>query len=114
VIVRNITRGKLLGERISDSATFLSRLLGLIGRPGLSPGEGIWIRPCRSIHSFGMRFEFDALFLDGEGKVVGCCPRFRRNRVSPWFREASGVLELPPGTIERSRTEAGDEIAFER
>ncbi|HEY5996033.1 MAG TPA: DUF192 domain-containing protein, partial [Candidatus Deferrimicrobiaceae bacterium] len=79
----------------------------------LVPGAGIWIHPCNSIHSFGMRFEFDALFLDAEGRVVGACSRFRRNRISGIHRNARGVLELPAGTIEATGTEVGDAIVFE-
>ena len=60
-----------------------------------------------------MRFEFDALFLGPDWKVVGLYERFRRNRISRVFWNARGVLELPAGTIERTGTEVGDEIRFE-
>jgi hypothetical protein len=60
-----------------------------------------------------MRFDFDALFLDRNLKVVGWYGRFRRNRISRVFWDARGVLELPAGTIERTGTEVGDEIQFE-
>ena len=93
--------------------SFLARLRGLLGTDGLAPGEGLWISPCSSIHSFKMRFVFDALFLGPGMKVVGRYERFRRNRVSRVFWNARGVLELPAGTIERTGTEVGDEIQFE-
>ena len=110
---RNATREVVIGEGILETATFLARLRGLLGTDGLAPGEGLWIRPCSSIHSIGMRFEFDALFLGPGGKVVGRYGRFRRNRISRVFWSARGVLELPAGTIERTGTEVGDEIQFE-
>ncbi len=72
----------------------------------------MWISPCSSIHSFGMVFEFDALFLDAEMKVVAQHRRFRKNRFSRIYWNARGVLELPGGTIERTGTEVGDEIEF--
>lgn len=87
---------------------------GLLGRDRLLPGEGLWILPCNSIHSFGMRFEFDALFLDRNRRVVGLYERFRRNRVSRVFPGARGVLELPAGTIRETGTEVGDEIEFRK
>lgn len=89
-----------------------SRLKGLLGARGLGPGEGLWIRPCSSIHSFGMRFRFDALFLDSSLRVVGRYPSFGKNRLSRLHGRAQGVLELPEGTIEASGTEVGDEIHF--
>jgi len=61
-----------------------------------------------------MRFVFDALFLSTDWKVVGLYERFRRNRISRVFWNARGVLELPAGTIERTGTEVGDEIRFEK
>jgi uncharacterized membrane protein (UPF0127 family) len=108
--VRNITRNLVLADAVRVADTFFARLRGLMGAKVLSFGEGVWICPCNSIHSFGMRFEFDALFLDGGNKVEGLYKRFRRNRISRIFWEARGVLELPAGTIERTGTEVGDEV----
>ena len=112
-MVRNVTRGCVLGEEIRSAVTFFLRLKGLIRTDGLATGEGLWISPCTGIHSFGMRFVFDALFLGPDRKVVGMYRRFRRNRMSRVFWDARGVLELPAGTIERTGTEVGDEIRFE-
>jgi uncharacterized protein len=110
--VRNVTRSRILGDAIRNADTFFARLTGLLSSRGLAAGEGLWIRPCRGIHSFGMRFAFDALFLDGAMKVVGLYQNFPRNRISRIFPRARGVLELPAGTIGRTGTEVGDEIAF--
>ena len=110
--VRNLTRSASLGDSVREAYDLLPRLKGLLGRSGLSLGEGLWICPCNSIHSIGMRFSFDALFLDSRMKVVGLYGRFPRNRVSRIFWNARGVLELPGGTIERTGTEVGDDIEF--
>jgi uncharacterized membrane protein (UPF0127 family) len=111
--VRNVTRGHVLGEMIRSADTFFARLKGLLRRDGLVAGEGLWISPCTGIHSFGMRFVFDALFLGPDRKVVGLCERFGRYRMSRIFWDARGVLELPAGTIARTGTEVGDELTFE-
>jgi hypothetical protein len=112
VTVWNKTRNRTAGSRILVADTRISRLRGLLFTDGLAPGEGLWISPCNSIHSFGMRFVFDALFLGPDRKVVGMYQRFRRNRISRVFWNARGVLELPAGTIERTGTGVGDEIEF--
>ena len=109
----NKTRRSMIGTGIRVADTFVSRLRGLLFTNSLGPGEGLWISPCTSIHSFGMRFVFDALFLGQDWRVVGLCERFRRNRISGVHWNARGVLELPAGTIERTGTEVGDEIQFE-
>lgn len=113
MMARNMTRDALLGERIRPAAGFLPRLVGLIGADGLSPGEGLWISPCTGIHSFGVRFEFDAVFLGPDRRVVGLYERFRRNRISAFYRQAAGVLELPEGVIGRTGTRLGDEVRVE-
>ncbi len=109
----NVTREVVIGVGVRKADTFFDRLRGLLGTDDLAHGEGLWISPCTSIHSFGMRYAFDALFLGPGGMVVGRYERFRRNRISRIFRNALGVLELPAGTIERTGTEVGDEIRFE-
>jgi len=111
--VYNRTKDSRLGGSIRAETGFFPRLKGLIGRGCLAEGEGLWLSPCHSIHSFGMAFEFDALFLDGTLNVVALYSSFRRNRVSRIFWNARGVLELPEGTIERTGTEVGDEIVFQ-
>jgi hypothetical protein len=113
LIFRNLTRGRIIGDAVRVAERFFPRMRGLLRTDGLAEGEGLWIHPCSSIHSIGMRFEFDALFLGPGGKVVGQYERFRRNRISRVFWSARGVLELPAGTIERTGTEVGDEIQFE-
>ena len=100
--VRNITRDNMLGDGIRGAWSLFSRMKGLLGVGGLSPGEGLWICPCNSIHSLGMAFEFDALFLNGGMRVVALYRRFRKNRLSRIYWNARGVLELPGGTIERT------------
>lgn len=110
--VVNRTRDRVLGDAIRQANTFFLRARGFLGADGLSEGEGLWICPCTGIHSFGMRFEFDALFLDAKRRVVGVYSRFRRNRLSRVFWNARGVLELPAGMIESTGTEVGDEIEF--
>ncbi len=110
--VNNVSRKQVLGETVREARSLFSRMKGLLGTDGLSPGDGLWISPCKSIHSFGMRFVFDAVFLGPDLKVLGKYERFRRNGISRVFWNACGVLELPAGTIERTETEVGDEIVF--
>lgn len=108
MIAVNRTKGKILGDRIGRAVTFVSRLAGLLGRQPLSEGEGLWIAPCRSIHSIGMRYAIDVLFLDGTGKVIGAYPRFPPARLTRYHPRAKGALELPQGILERTGTGPGD------
>lgn len=56
---------------------------------------------CRQIHTFFMRIKIDAVFLDGDQKIVALIPRMSPGKASPYIKKARHVLELPEGTIER-------------
>ncbi|HEY7586052.1 MAG TPA: DUF192 domain-containing protein [Candidatus Deferrimicrobiaceae bacterium] len=112
MIVFNLTRGRVLAERADRAETFISRLMGLLGRRPLAEGEGLWISPCRGVHSIGMRYSIDVLFLDGQGKVIGAIQGFPPMRLTGIFREAKGALELPDGVLRRTETACGDSVEF--
>lgn len=112
VAVHNARTGALLGGAVRVAARRWERLRGLLGRPEPRPGEGLLIEPCNGIHTVGMRYRIDVLFLDREGRVLRCAPRVPALRCIPWVRGARRVLELPAGTIEATRTIAGDLVAI--
>lgn len=112
MIAFNRTRGKVLGERIEPATTFLKRALGLLGRKSLRDGEGMWIAPCRLIHTFGMSFPIDVLFIDKEGRVLGLHRNLSSGRISRYFPKAAGVLELPSEVVHLTGTAEGDLIEF--
>lgn len=97
MIVRNATRGLVLGFQVSGAETFRLRLLGLMFRAGLPQGEGLLIRPCRAVHTHFMRFPIDVLFLDRESRVVHLIPAMAPWKLSPTIKDADAVLELPAG-----------------
>jgi uncharacterized membrane protein (UPF0127 family) len=61
---------------------------------------------------FFMRFAIDAVFVDASGRVVRAAERLRPWTPAVAARGARDVVELPPGTIARTRTQAGDVIRF--
>jgi uncharacterized membrane protein (UPF0127 family) len=96
-----------------------AKFLGLMGRPTLAEGAGLWLPESNGIHMMFMRFPIDAVFVgrpeggDGAGArpVVSIHPGLRAwTGLVPLVRGAHGVLELPVGTIERSGTQVGDLI----
>jgi uncharacterized membrane protein (UPF0127 family) len=110
VFVYNKTKETFLAFRVRVADSFLSRLVGLLGKRSLKPESGVWILPCNSIHTIGMLFRIDVVFIGKDFKVVGLRELFRPFSVTrPNFR-AESVLELPAHTIFKSRTEVGDEL----
>jgi len=113
VQVRNQTRETVLAEAAEVADTSAKRRTGLLKHKRLEPGEGLWIIPCESVHTFFMRFPIDLVYLDKDRKV-----RKVRHAVGPWrlsaCLSARSVLELPAGTAERTGTKPGDELVIEK
>ncbi len=88
--------------------TFLSRAKGLLGRSDLAQGCGLVITHCNSIHMFFMKFSIDVMFIDASGVVVGVVNAIKPGALSPIFWRADKAIELPVGTIEKTKTKTGD------
>jgi uncharacterized protein len=104
--------GTLVCERCLLAETPPARLRGLLGRAGLERGEGILLRPASSIHMWFMRFAIDALFLDGENRVLRIAPDLRPWRIAA-CRGAKAVVELAAGESGRLGVRPGD-VLFQR
>jgi uncharacterized membrane protein (UPF0127 family) len=109
VTVRNVSRGVLLGEAVDVADTSAKRRTGLLGKDGLAAGEGLWIVPCEGIHTIGMKFPIDVVFLSRKHEVLKVRSRMDKWRISCCLR-AHSVLELPAGTVERTGTRKGDQL----
>lgn len=92
--LRRLPTALVLGRRVPVALDRRSRLLGLAGLARRRAGAGLLIPGCRSVHTFGMRFALDLVFLDERLRPVGLRSRVLPNRVA-WFRRARAVLELP-------------------
>ncbi len=104
--------GVLLGSRIAVAHDWGTRLRGLLGRRALRPDEGLWLSPCSGIHTLGMRFSIDVLFLDAFQNVVKICHQVPPNRCRLGGSSAESVLELPAGTLSRLPVETGQQVLF--
>jgi uncharacterized membrane protein (UPF0127 family) len=96
---------------VADSSA--KRRTGLLKHDRLEPGSGLWIAPCEAVHSFGMRFAIDLVYLDRKKKVRKVRREMIPRRLSACLT-AHSVLELPVGTVDASRTEPGDQLEFEK
>ncbi|HZQ25478.1 MAG TPA: DUF192 domain-containing protein [Terriglobales bacterium] len=112
----NRTRSVYLAKNLQVADTHWTRLRGLMARdPDDFPeGQGLWIVPCRGVHTMGMRFPIDVVYLDGEETVVHVEEDLRPWRFAPIRIEARSVLELPRTTVSFTRTVVGDKIEIDR
>jgi uncharacterized membrane protein (UPF0127 family) len=91
---RGLERAQILGSTVPVATTLPSRLLGLALLRGGRAGAGLLIPRCRSVHTFGMRFPIDVLFLDADGRVIALSRGVPPCRVIR-CPGAMAVLELP-------------------
>lgn len=111
--VINRTRQTVLVERGRVADTAWLRLVGLLGRRGLEPGDGLLLRGEQAIHMFGMRFAIDVAYLDKNARVLRAIHALAPWQLGPFVRKSRDVLELPAGTLTATNTLEGDELAFE-
>jgi uncharacterized membrane protein (UPF0127 family) len=104
--------GAVLCERCVVADSMVRRMRGLLGRRELPPGEGILLWPASSVHSWFMRFAFDAVFVDRDFTVLRIAAD-----VKPWrarsHRGAHAVVELPAGECEQRGLAVGARLAAE-
>jgi uncharacterized membrane protein (UPF0127 family) len=111
--IKNLTKDTVLAETADAADTSRKRRVGLLKHESLAPGDGLWIVPCEAIHTFGMKFPIDIVFLNAKRKVLKVRHTMVRRRLSGCLW-ASSVLELPAGTLLATRTEKGDQLEFEK
>jgi uncharacterized membrane protein (UPF0127 family) len=101
-----------LATELSLADTHWSRLRGLLGarESDFSNGKGLWIKPCRGVHTLAMRFAIDVVYLDRAGAVVHLEQGLKPWRFAPVRLQAASVLELPRQTVATTKTAVGDKI----
>ena len=110
VCVFNRTREAFLGLRVAPADTVLLRLKGLLGRIAFKPHDGIWLIPSRGIHTIGMLFAVDLIYLDAANKVMHLVENLGPFRISPIRIRCASILELQPRSIFASNTQIGDTL----
>jgi len=108
--VINLTKQTWLATKVRKADNFLTRLVGLLKRSHLGPEEALWLMPSKGIHTIGMKFPIDVVFLTKDNQVVGLISGLAPYRISAIHLTGYSVLELPNGTIRKSRTELGDQF----
>jgi len=87
--------------------------VGLLGDSSLAPGAGLLIYPSQGVHTLGMRFTIDVVFLSHDFRVVGLREYLKPFRMTSLNWRSTCVLELPAGTIRSCRIEMDDQLVIE-
>jgi uncharacterized membrane protein (UPF0127 family) len=110
--VYNETRQSFLSLHVTVADTFFTSLKGLVGKKTLKKDEGLWLIPSKGIHTLGVLFPIDLVYLDAHRKVIHLVEHLRPFRFAPIKAGCESVLELPIRTICRSDTRVGDSFVI--
>jgi uncharacterized membrane protein (UPF0127 family) len=106
----NLTNGGILANRAGVADTPASRRRGLLGTESLPEGEGLIIVPCRNVHTIGMKYPIDVVFVDESWAVKRVVHGLKPGRLSPLVFNSRAVLELPAGVAAATGTVKGDQL----
>jgi len=106
-VIRNATQNTIIAKEYSAKRGF-GKLRGLLGK---NKAETIVFQTRFGIHTFFLRLPLDLLILDDNG-VAKLCRTVKPNRITVWNIRFKTVIELPSGTLHRTRTKIGDIIVL--
>jgi uncharacterized membrane protein (UPF0127 family) len=109
-VLRNTRNGTIVATRVDRLTGFFRRGLGLLARASLRRDEGVWLTSCDAIHTIGMRYAIDVVFVDREDRVLQIDRNVKPNRFALICRTAKAVIELSAGALDQVDLAIGDRL----
>lgn len=108
---RLVHRGELARIAVEVADRAVERMRGLLGRVALDADRALWLEPCNAVHTFGMRFPIDVVFIDRRGCVLSIHRNVGSARVLFCWR-ARAALEMGAHVAQALRVEVGDRLEW--
>lgn len=104
----------VLFNEVKLANDFRTRLVGLLKTKSLDPQQGLLLEKCRQVHTFGMKFSIDVIFLSREGEILDMEKNMGPGRISRHVKDAYWVLELESGSLARQNLKNHQQITFRK
>lgn len=104
--------GKVIISKLDIANTPMEKMIGLLMRKKIGEEEGLLLVGCRCIHTFFMKFEIDAFFLNKSKKILKIYKNVSPWRITGYIRDAVYVLETAGGIADRYNLKEGDNLEF--
>jgi len=101
-------------DNLETAEALADRTRGLLGHEPLQHGQGMLIRPCRWIHTFGMSFPIDVLYVNRRWRIVAVSENLRPGRMDRPVPHAWFVVEMAAGAIRHAGLRVGDRVEIQR
>lgn len=111
IAIKRAKNKKSLINNVMHAKNTWQRFRGLIGRKKLKADQGLMLTPCSSVHTIGMTYPLDLVFLDKSGTVLKCVNGIKPFRLA-MAKKARHTLELAPGQIAKLGIKQGDTLSW--
>lgn len=99
----------LAGAELADG--FAARFVGLMLRRRLQPDQAMCLSNCCRVHTIGMRFAIDVVFVDAGGVIVRLVGRLAPNRFAA-CTGAEHTIEFAAGSVRRLQLAVGQRVRW--
>jgi hypothetical protein len=113
-ILQLVKDDEILCPYVEDASNFFRRFMGLMYRKELPAHHGLLLTPCNEIHTFGMRFDIDTVYISKDNVVVYIDRAVKPHRVRKPVKNAHKVLELNADVADILGISVGDSLNFEK
>lgn len=110
-MIVNARSGQSIASSVELATTRRARRRGLLGRDGLAAGSAFVLAPCWAVHTIGMGFPIDVVFVDEDGLVVKIVEQMTGWRMA-WAPAASITIELWAGGVRAVDVHVGDRLCL--
>lgn len=108
-VLSRLSDQAIIAYELEMARTQAQKTKGLLGRKTFSPGEGLFIEHCHSIHMWFMKFPIDVLYVDSDLKILKVVKELKVWMFSACGR-ATHTIELPVGTVALHFLQVGDRL----
>jgi len=103
----------VFADQIKIADTFIQKLVGLLSEKGLNYEQGLLLNACKQVHTIGMRFPIDVIFISKEGKILYIENDMPTGKISKYVKRSFYLLELKSGSAKKNNLLIHDHITFE-
>ncbi|MDZ7837755.1 MAG: DUF192 domain-containing protein [Actinomycetota bacterium] len=89
--------GKVISKSVVLADSWFKKTFGLLVGPALVDDQCLMIAGCRSIHTLGMSYGIDVVFIDTRGRIVKIYRGLKPYRVTGFVSGAEAVIEFKGG-----------------
>lgn len=90
-----------------------SRMKGLLFTKEILPGKGLCLKPCNGVHSIGMRYAIDVIYLNKAGAIQKIIHDFKPGKLGPVNFKTHQIVEMKAGTLKPLDLTAGEVLTFQ-